>query len=413
MGKDLKGKDIGKGYSQRKDGYYIARIQSDGQVVISKMDTNLARLKKTVKEAMEEYESGAGRSNMTVAEWFYEWFDTYKVPLIKQQSINPMKRKVSATFLPYIGEMRLRDVRSIDLQRALNDLLTDGRYARSSIAEALGRLRDCFASAVNNRMMATNPAFDLVVPFNEEHDTERRWLTMHEIEIFLNAAKGNWWEEMFYVAIYTGLRVGEIGGLRWEDIDWKNKCIHVRQSLVSSYSNGVKTLKVSTLKTKNSYRKIPFMKDVEAMLRRQREKVEDAKRRIGTRWRNDESVYGDLVFVSSMGSPMMRYNAQRAINVVVQNINLEEAYQARDEHREPHVFAHVYPHALRHTFASLCYAAKMQPKTVQMLMGHANYSTTIDIYTHIGEDFKQEDIDKFNSLVLNDDAGKTVHEMID
>lgn len=90
----------------------------------------------------------------------------------------------------------------------------------------------------------------------------------------------------------------------------------------------------------------------------------------------------------------------------------KKAYRARNEHREPHVFAHVYPHALRHTFASLCYAAKMQPKTVQMLMGHANYSTTIDIYTHIGEDFKQEDIDKFNSLVLNDDAGKTVHEMI-
>ncbi len=79
---------------------------------------------------------------------------------------------------------------------------------------------------------------------------------------------------MIYIAIYTGLRVGELGGLRWDDIDWKHKYIHVRQSLVSSYSNGVKTLKVSTLKTKNSYRKIPFMKDVENMLHHQKKKVE-------------------------------------------------------------------------------------------------------------------------------------------
>ncbi len=412
MGKDLKGKDIGRGYSQRKDGYYIARIQSNGQVVICELDTNLTRLRKKVKEKMEKYEINSGKSNMTVAEWFDEWFDTYKVPLVKPQSINPMKRKVRATFLPYIGELKLKEIRSIDLQRAINGLLDEDKYARSSIAEALGRLRDCFASAVNNRMMATNPAFDLIVPFNEEHDKERRWLTLHEIEIFLNAVKGDWWEEMLYVAIYTGLRVGELGGLHWEDIDWRNKCIHVRQSLISSYSNGVKTLKISTLKTKNSYRKIPFMKDVETMLRRQKKKVEDSKKHMGIRWRNDESIYGDLVFVSSMGSPMMRYNAQKAINAVVHNINFEEAYKAKAEHREPQIFEHVYPHALRHTFASLCYAAGMQPKTVQTLMGHANYSTTIDIYTHIGEEFKKEEIDKFNNLTLNDDAKETVHKVI-
>lgn len=413
MGKDLKGKDIGKGYSQRKDGYYIARIQCDGQVAVCELDKNLTKLKKTVREKMEEYEINSGRSNMTVTEWFEEWFDTYKVPLVKPQSVSPMKRKVYSTFLPYIGGLKLREIRSIDLQRAINSLLDEDKYARSSISEALGRLRDCFASAVNNRMMTTNPAFDLIVPFNEEHDKERRWLSLYEIEVFLNAVKGDWWEEMLYVAIYTGMRVGELGGLRWDDIDWKGKYINIRQNLISSYSNGVKTLKVSTLKTKNSYRKIPFMKDVEAMLRSQKKKVEDSKKRMGTRWRNDESIYGDLVFVSSMGSPMMRYNAQKAINAVVYNINLEEAHKAKAERREPKVFDHVYPHALRHTFASLCYAAEMQPKTVQVLMGHANYSTTIDIYTHIGETFQKEEIDKFNNLTLNNKATETVHRTID
>ena len=61
MGKDLKGKDIGRGYSQRKDGYYIAMVQYDGQVIIRELDTNLTRLKKTVKEKMEDYEINSNR----------------------------------------------------------------------------------------------------------------------------------------------------------------------------------------------------------------------------------------------------------------------------------------------------------------------------------------------------------------
>lgn len=73
------------------------------------------------------------------------------------------------------------------------------------------------------------------------------------------------------------------------------------------------------------------------------------------------------------------------------------------------VFVHITPHMFRYTFASLCYAAGMQAKTVQTLMGHANYSTTIDIYTHIGEDFQKEEIDKFNSLTFDSDIEKTVH----
>ena len=401
MGKDLKGKEIGKGYSQRSDGLYIARFQFQGEIIICEMDTNLVRLKQTVKTKRNEFERGIEKSGMTVKEWFEDWFETYKVPLIKPQSVRPMKRKVYSTFFPYIGDMTLQEIRSMDLQKALNQLIQEDRIARSSIAEALGRLNDCFASAVNNRMMESNPAFDLAVPFKEEYDEERRWLTLHEIDIFLNAVKGDWWEEMLYVAIYTGMRVGELGGLRWEDIDWKKRCIHVRQALTSEYENGVKILKVSTLKTKNSYRDIPFMKNVEIMLRHQKRKIEARKKVLGKRWRNDETVYGDLVFVTSFGSPMMRYNAQKAINTVVQNINLEEAIRAKAEHREPVEFEHVYPHALRHTFASLCYAAGLQPKTVQALMGHAHYSTTVDIYTHIGETIRMEEVEKFNKLTIN------------
>ena len=63
-------------------------------------------------------------------------------------------------------------------------------------------------------------------------------------------------------------------------------------------------------------------------------------------------------------------------------------------------FERVYPHALRHTFASICYAAKMDVKTTQKLMGHAKISTTMDIYTHLDEMFLEDDITKFNEYIL-------------
>ena len=90
----------------------------------------------------------------------------------------------------------------------------------------------------------------------------------------------------------------------------------------------------------------------------------------------------------------------KTINKVVDSINTKEAYEAKREQREPVLFERVYPYALRHTFVSICYAAKMDVKTTQKLMGYAKISTTMDIYTHLDETFLEDDISKFNEYIL-------------
>lgn len=405
MGKDLKGKELGTGISQRKDGRYHARVTYKGQQ-IAMYGHNFQELKRRVTEAKEQIDKGLAQTELyTCNEWFETWFDTYKKPMVKPQSVAPMKRKVQNTFLKYIGDMKLGDLRSIDVQTALNELLAEGRIAPGSLSEALGRLRECFASAVNNRFMLTNPAFDISVPFSEGEQKERRWFSPEEISVFLDAAKDSWWYEMLYVAIFTGLRIGEIGGLKWKDIHWstpdKPGYIEVNQALASNYEDGVKTLRLGSLKTANSHRKIPFFKDTEAMLRSQQEKVEKLKRDLGTRYRST-GEFEDLVFVSSMGSPCMRYNAEHTINKLIERINFAESYKAKREGREPVLMERAYPHALRHTFASLCYLADIDAKVTQRMMGHASYSTTIDIYTHIGEAYMTTDTRKLDSFEIPD-----------
>ena len=106
----------------------------------------------------------------------------------------------------------------------------------------------------------------------------------------------------------TGLRVGELGGLMWNDIDFEKKCIRIERSLSCQYEKGVKTQRITTPKTYNSYRTIPFMGEAEEMFKAQLVKQKALKKELGDRWRSD---IPDLVFTTTMGSPVTRYIAEK------------------------------------------------------------------------------------------------------
>lgn len=404
MGKDLKGKELGVGLSQRPDGRYYARTSYKGHQ-IAFYGFNYQEMKKRLKEEKQKIDAGKGECDYTLSEWFEEWFDTYKAPSVKKQSITPMKSSVKRTFLNKIGDMKIVDLRSRDFQLAVNDMIEEGKIARSTISEALGRLKYCLASAVNNGHITVNPAFDVLMPSEDKKEVFTRWLNTAEISQFLRAAESTWWYETFYIMIYTGMRIGEVGGLKECDIHWstksKNGYIELKQAFHTDYIEGVKTEGLGTLKTANSYRKIPFIRNVEEMFRRQLEKVHNLKEKLGPRYRGT-GEFADLVFVTSMGSPCTRYVAEHAINRLVKQINIDELFAAQREKREAVLMQDVYPHALRHTFATLCYYAGMDAKATQALMGHANYSTTINIYTHLADEEAQIDVSKLNALALAD-----------
>lgn len=399
MGKNLKGKELGKGIRQKKNNVYEARAVVNGiSVCVSNLDLKvcMAEFRKAKEQAAQNVD--IKNQTITLNEWFEEWFTVYKQPHIKETSVFPMKSKFRNTFGNQIGDMRVVDICNIDIQNVINNMKAEGR-AVSSMRDALGRVRECLESAKNNRIIPINPCFDITVPW-ENHQVERRFLTVDEQNTFLKKVETDccWYKEMFYIMFLTGMRVGEVGGLKWEDVDFKNKCIHINRSLSIQYEAGVKKMRLTTPKTHNSYRTIPFMGEAEEMFLSQKSKQDAAKKELGSRWRDEG--FENLVFTSSMGSPVIRHSAEKRINRVVDDINKEEIFQAIREKREPVLFEKVYPHAIRHTFCSRCFEKGMNPKYVQGLMGHQHYSTTIDIYTHVTADKMQNEAEKFGNAVM-------------
>ena len=110
-------------------------------------------------------------SEITLDEWFEEWFTRYKVPKIKVTSINPMKTKYRSSFGKLIGDMRVVDIRNMDIQNVINTMQKDGK-ATSTMRDALGRVRDCLEAAKNNHIISENPCFDTTVPW--ENKTKRK-----------------------------------------------------------------------------------------------------------------------------------------------------------------------------------------------------------------------------------------------
>lgn len=289
----------------------------------------------------------------------------------------------------------------MDVQRALNTMEQEG-ISNSAMREALGRLRECMEFAVGNQMITSNPCLIVEVPWTYKKAKEEIALTQEEQNALLNEVEDSWYKEMFYFMCLTGVRVGELGGLQWSDIDFSKKCITIRRSLSCSYCNGKKREMLVSPKTVNSTRQIPFLGEMEEVLKSQKEKQKRLRAELGERWRSGEE-FSDLVFTTGMGSPCSRYIVDKEVKKVIKRIREKEAVLAVQEQREPKVIRDFHPHTLRHTFATRCFENKMEPKVVQSLLGHSSISITLNIYTHVLDNKMDEEIKKFGVAKTQND----------
>lgn len=402
MGKDLKGKELGRGLSQRPDGRYMGRAQVEGHPIVL-YNWKLKELKKELAVAIDIQKRSNllpdmdGRS-ITLSDWFEEWYTKYKAPTLKDGGSPSYKRKFLNYYGVRIGSKYLADIRQLHVQTAIADMLETGRSSKS-VREATGILQNCIEAAMANGLMKINPVVGTIVPKCEK--VERRVLTVEEQEIFLTYLERNksWYEELYKFMLLTGMRIGEVGGLQWEDIDFSNKFVYVKRTLSYQYENGEKTMKLTSPKTDNSVRKIPFFGETQKILERQFEKIKRKRSELGERWRQPQEL-GNLVFLTSMGSPIGRYNIESDMRYITQQINEIFRTEALYSNVIPKKFERVHPHALRHTFATRCFEKGMTPRTVQEIMGHANYNTTVS-YTHVLDDIKLKEAERVGNFLQN------------
>lgn len=397
MGTDLNGKELGKGFSQRKDGRYEARAVING-TKIDIYDMNFSALKKLfeIEKARVLRDEKNVRPNVTFGEWYAEWFEKCKSPQLKSEiSRKTYNRKVKNTYCKLLHDKKMEDISQINIQTATNELLETG-YTMRSVKEALGIVSDCMEAAIVNLIIHVNPCVGIKVRDDNERK-ERRVMEVWEQNLFLEEVKNDYYYEAYKILLLTGMRIGEFSGLQWQDIDFKNKVININRSMQTAYIDGKKIEELTTPKTANSYRTIPFFGETEECLRSWKKKQDFYKEKLGDRWRARPEL-GDLVFTSTVGSPVTRYVIVHDIKKVVQNINLKEIYRASREGREPITFEHLHPHAFRHTFATRCFEKGLDPLFVQSIMGHANYSTTVS-YTHILDDMRKKETAKVGNFL--------------
>ena len=411
MGKNLKGKELGRGLSQRPDGRYMGRAQVEGHSIVL-YDRKLKELKQRLAIAIDEAKRStlmpvADGKTITLSEWFEEWYAKYKAPTLKDGGSQSYKRKFLNYYGVRIGSKPLADIRQLHVQTAIADMLEVGRSSKS-IRDATGILQNCIEAAIANGLMTMNPVVGVVIPKCEK--VERRVLSVEEQEIFLNYLETtkSWYEEMYKFMLLTGMRIGEIGGLQWEDIDFVNKFIYVKRTLSYHYENGKKIMKLTSPKTENSVRKIPFFGETKAILEKQFEKIKRKQSDLGERWRKPEDL-GNLVFLTSMGSPIGRYSIESDMRYITKQItdmlNTEALYTGSI----PRKFERIHPHALRHTFATRCFEKGMTPRAVQEIMGHANYNTTVS-YTHVLDDVKAKEAERLGNFLENQNNITTAYE---
>ncbi len=313
---------------------------------------------------------------MTVDEWFNYYMDTYKKNTVREATFYNYKIRYEKNIKPYIGDLLLSEVRTAFCQKIINNMLEKGD-ASGSVDLTKINMQLIFEASVNNGYIAQNPINKSIKTIPEE-ERERRVLTLEEQDIFLRYAKKSQLYLVYAFTLQTGLRCGEVCGLRWQDVNFEAACLFVKKNLRKSREKG-KGYYLGEPKTRASIRKIPLTDEAIRLLKMQKKQQLEAKFKNPAGAKKDNYAEWDLVFYDYNKRTLA--NEQRlltGLSTIVKNINRD-----RILNNDPESFEDVKMHSLRHTFATRCIENGMKPKVLQKILGHNSITVTMDLYVHV------------------------------
>lgn len=374
MGKSLKGKELGKNISQRKDGRYQARfINRFGQRQTIYANTlNEIRSKLREEQYNDAKEINVVSNNVTLDEWFKIWLDTCKqgCRASTKETYTIHYKRVQAD----LGWRKITALNLVVMQDAINKLCSDN--ARKNSKKILVDMLD---KAVDTNLLVKNVAKQINPIITREKKKERRVLTVQETDQFLEYAEGTFYYNLFVLALETGMRIGELCALTWEDVDFKDKLLHVRHTLCYFSKGGKYVFEIHDTKTDNGERTIPLTDKAFWVLKKQRVR----KQEIIFKGKIPLEGYENLVFVTRNNRPTQQFLVQECMNLIIHRIQqVNNSFEA------------FTPHTFRHTFATRAIENSMQPKVLSKLLGHGQLQITMDLYCHVMEDTLVDEMKK-------------------
>lgn len=373
MGKNLKGKEIGKGLSQEKNGLYLARYVDKFGKRQTKRFKNLQECKQWYADATyeDEHTDLTRPSELTVDAWFENWYKT-KESTTKPNTHSSYKTRYKKDIQEVIGYMQLTEVKPMHCQLIFNKMAEKNR-SNNTMNSTRIVLHNLFELAQANDIIHQNPCHKLVKSNIGIEKEEKEALTKEEHQRFLEIIRGCKYENQYRFVLQTGLRAAELVGLKWSDIDFKGRKIKVTQI---TYFHNESTIS-GTPKSKSSIRVIPLTDEAIRLLKLEKEKMSSLKV-IPIEWK-------DYVFLNPRnGEPILtsRYD--------------ETIYRLCDKNH----FKRISMHILRHTFATRCIEGGMKPKTLQKIMGHSSITVTMNRYVHTTEEEKHREISLVSDALL-------------
>ena len=389
MAKNLKGKEIGKGLSQRKDGLFSARYMDKFGKRHEKYFKTLPEARNWLEDAKyaDKHEDVFVATDKTVNQWFEFWIENI-VGDLAPNTLRNYRERYFHNIQPVIGNMLLANVKPMHCKKVLIQM--DSTYAGSTIRQTYITMGSMFKAAKMNDLIAKHPmdGVRFTKPIRATNDI--RFLSREEQRKFLETARRSHNYNQYALILETGLRTGEMIGLTWDAINFENRTITVNKTL--EFRHAQQFWRAGPPKTPQSYRTIPLTDKAFEILKKLWDNRENRKeapilsetleyidRRTGV---TSKLVMRDLVFINyRTGAPSKNSSYDTHLYKLCDEAGIE----------------HFWMHALRHTYATRAIESGMQPNILQRLLGHSSIKTTMDRYVHITNDSLEKAVELFQS----------------
>lgn len=405
--KDSKGRNLRQGELQRNDGKYEYRYIDQKGVKRSVyswqlVDSDKVPAGKRSKESLRAMEKRIARDQddgidthgafRTTLNAYYDDYITSKREL-KQSTATNYKYMYNRYVRDEIGHRSIASIKYSDIRKFYLALIHDKGFKPNSMEIIHTILHPVFETAVRDGMIRLNPTNGVMSEIKKSHNWEkpkRHALTEAQQTAFVDYIAGSriyrHWLPLFTVLLGTGCRVGEVIGLRWEDCDFQEGIISINHNLIYRLQDSGKVeFHITTPKTKAGERIVPMLGEVKSallQLRLQQMQTGFCKAVV--------DGYGGFIFANRYGDCLSPHCINRAIERISRDYNAQEAEQAKKERREPIILPHFSAHNLRHTFCTRFCENETNLKVIQEIMGHADISTTMNIYNEATKEKKQE-----------------------
>ena len=307
---------------------------------------------------------------------------------------------------PTFGRNRVVAVKKSDVRKFYNEL-ADGKVLKiATIDNVHNVLHQVFQVAVDDAYIRMNPTDNMLKELKLSHnfDSEKRKaLTLPQQELLMDFLERrpqyNHWYPVFYIMVNTGMRVGELTGLRWQDVDLEGGMISVNHTLVYYNHRDEKGcyFSINTPKTKAGERVIPMTDGVRKAFQMEKQYQEDT----GLESIGRVDGYDNFIFVNRDGHVQHQGTLNKAIKRITRDCN-DEILEKCSEGSDPVLLPNFSCHNLRHTFATRLCESGINLKVIQDVLGHADVSTTMNIYVDVTNDLKKKEIASFGAFINSD-----------